>query len=128
MVQKAAKLLSKCILRWAVLTVSVAGAVFLLCPSAHAQYNLAAFWKAPPLPPQPPDSWVNSMPATAALSERYYHTAVWSGSEMIVWGGQVAGSYNDGGRYNPTTNSWALTTTNNAPAGRTGHTAVWAST
>ena len=34
------------------------------------------------------------------------HTAVWTGSEMIVWGGFDGGYLNDGGRYNPAANSW----------------------
>ena len=56
---------------------------------------------------------------------RAFHTAVWTGSEMIVFGG--AGHYpylNTGGRYNPSTDSWAATTTTNAIA-RGFHTAVW---
>ena len=37
-----------------------------------------------------------------ARRARYDHTAVWTGSEMIVWGGYGGVSYlNDGGRYNP---------------------------
>jgi hypothetical protein len=54
------------------------------------------------------------------------HTAVWNGSEMIVWGG-IAGInyYNTGGRYNPSTDSWLATSTTNAPDGRFSHTAVW---
>ena len=48
---------------------------------------------------------------------------------MIVWGG-VGCSYgnchlNTGGRYNPSTDSWTATGTNNAPTGRDFHTAVW---
>jgi N-acetylneuraminic acid mutarotase len=46
---------------------------------------------------------------------------------MVVWGGQdenFSGT-NTGGRYNPSTNSWTLTSTTNAPTGRTRHTAVW---
>ena len=31
-------------------------------------------------------------------SARVYHTAVWTGTEMIVWGGTPA-IYNTGGRY-----------------------------
>ena len=40
-----------------------------------------------------------------APSARVYHTAVWTGSEMIVWGGYnyPAGDLNDGDRYNPAT-------------------------
>jgi N-acetylneuraminic acid mutarotase len=49
---------------------------------------------------------------------------------MIVWGGQyVAGLFpavlNDGGQYNPTTDSWTPMATNNAPPPRENHTAVW---
>jgi hypothetical protein len=33
---------------------------------------------------------------------------------MIVWGGYVGGNVNTGGRYNPGTDSWTATTTNNA--------------
>ena len=57
---------------------------------------------------------------------RYFHTAIWTGSEMIVWGGVVeAGGTNTGGRYNPSTDSWIATSTINAPAARIFHTAVW---
>jgi hypothetical protein len=60
---------------------------------------------------------------------RYLHTAVWTGSEMIVWGGEWS-SYGDlppknGGRYDPAGNSWQAVTTTGAPGGRSGHTAVW---
>ena len=50
------------------------------------------------------------------------HTAVWTGSEMIVWGG---GTLNTGGRYDPLTDSWHATSVVGAPSGRTGHTAIW---
>ena len=57
---------------------------------------------------------------------RAIHTAVWTGSEMIVWGGYDGSSYwNTGGRYNPRTDSWTATSTTDAPAGRSIHTAVW---
>ena len=55
-----------------------------------------------------------------------YHTAVWTGSEMIVWGGSgISGVLNTGGRYNPSTDSWTATSTTNAPSAREVHTAVW---
>ena len=54
------------------------------------------------------------------------HTAVWTGSEMIVWGGLSGADYlNTGGRYNPSTDNWTATSTTNAPDGRDVHTAVW---
>jgi hypothetical protein len=59
---------------------------------------------------------------------RFYHTTIWTGSEMIVWGGSRGGGLpevNSGGRYNPASDSWALTSTEDAPAPRLGHTAVW---
>jgi N-acetylneuraminic acid mutarotase len=75
------------------------------------------------------DSWTG-VATSGAPAARYLHTAVWTGSEMIIWGGlyQSGASYyclNDGGRYNPTLNSWAAVTTTGAPAGRYSHTAVW---
>ena len=73
------------------------------------------------------DSWT-ATPLTNAPSGRTNHTAVWTGSEMIVWGGNYVLPVvytNTGGRYNPTTNSWADTSITNAPSGRSHHTAVW---
>src|SRR5262249_30538869 len=49
------------------------------------------------------DTWTPSS-LTNAPSPREFHTGVWTGSEMIVWGGFDGTSYfNTGGRYNPTT-------------------------
>ena len=60
------------------------------------------------------------------LLRRASHTAVWTGSEMIIWGGVMIGTYfNTGGRYNPSTDSWTAISTINAPAARGAHTAVW---
>src|SRR5262245_58206231 len=71
------------------------------------------------------DSWTATS-TTNAPTARYGHTAVWTGSEMIVWGGYDGSTYfNTGGRYNPSTDSWTATSTINAPAARFNHTAVW---
>ena len=71
------------------------------------------------------DSWTATS-TTNAPQARAFHTAVWTGSEMIVWGGTAgSGSLNTGGRYNPGTDSWTATTTTNAPTARDNHTAVW---
>ena len=57
------------------------------------------------------------------------HTAVWTGSQMIVWGGYGESNFaNTGGRYNPSMNSWTTTSTANAPTARSSHTAVWTGT
>jgi hypothetical protein len=65
--------------------------------------------------------------AAAGIAGRQFHTAVWNGSEMLVWGGQTsAGATNTGARYHPGSNTWTLIPTNNAPTNRYAHTAVWA--
>ncbi len=47
------------------------------------------------------------------------HTAVWTGNEMIVWGGSDYPTvFNTGGRYHPDTDSWTGTTTTFAPVPR----------
>ncbi len=73
-----------------------------------------------------PDTWADTSTINAPQA-RTFHTAVWTGSEMIVWGGLQAFRtvLNTGGTYNPSTDSWTATSTTNAPAGRYVHTAVW---
>jgi N-acetylneuraminic acid mutarotase len=74
------------------------------------------------------DSWTATS-IVSAPEARDGHTVVWTGTEMIVWGGiSYDGNYhylNTGGRYNPTTDSWTPTSNTNAPASRADHTAVW---
>ena len=71
------------------------------------------------------DTWTATS-TTNAPTGRDCHTAVWTGSEMIVWGGYDGSAIlNTGGRYNPSTDSWTATSTTNAPAARYDHTAVW---
>ena len=61
---------------------------------------------------------------------RTEHTAVWTGSEMIVWGGHNgnATAKNTGARFNPVTNSWTSTDTAGAPSPRWAHSAIWTGT
>ena len=59
-------------------------------------------------------------------SPRNGHTVVWTGSEVIVWGGSRNGIYpDDGARYDPATDTWLPVSTVNAPEARGGHVAVW---
>ena len=61
-----------------------------------------------------------------AISGRNQHSAIWSGTEMIVWGGYgYAGLTSTGGRYNPTSNSWIALPTNGAPQDLYRHQAIW---
>jgi N-acetylneuraminic acid mutarotase len=71
------------------------------------------------------DSWTATSTANAP-SARWRHSAVWTGSEVIVWGGSGGNSeLNTGGRYNPTSDTWTPTGTVNAPLAREQHTPVW---
>jgi N-acetylneuraminic acid mutarotase len=80
------------------------------------------------------DSWVPTPTSNGVIpASRYVHTAVWTGTEMIVWGGNVSNAsgilLNTGNRYNPSTDSWSATSTTTSTGGvvvaRSGHTAVW---
>ena len=68
------------------------------------------------------DVWTATS-TTNTPSARSQHSAVWTGSEMIVWGGD--GPFDTGGRYDPAADTWTATSTVNAPSGRWLHTAVW---
>jgi N-acetylneuraminic acid mutarotase len=72
------------------------------------------------------DTWTPTSVIDAPLA-RVEYTAIWTGSEMIVWGGvdESINYLNSGGSYNPATDSWAATGTTNAPTPRIAHTAVW---
>src|SRR5437867_3741565 len=62
------------------------------------------------------DTWAATSVINAPLA-RIGHTAIWTGSEMIVWGGidDSLNYLNTGGRYNPATDSWMTTSTTDAP-------------
>jgi ankyrin repeat protein/N-acetylneuraminic acid mutarotase len=71
------------------------------------------------------DSW-RTITTQRAPSKRYAHTMVWTGKEMIVWGGgNTTKALNDGGCYSPTRDAWRPVSTDGAPSPRVGHVAVW---
>lgn len=71
------------------------------------------------------NSWVPTS-TEAAPQQRHWHSAVWTGSEMIIWGGSDSGTHLDsGGHYNPTSNSWTATPLTDSPSGRFRHATVW---
>ena len=75
------------------------------------------------------DTWT-PLP-TAGAPNTAEHVAVWTGTEMIVWGGRVLPEYvhlNTGARYNPAANAWIPLSTNGAPSGRLDPAAVWTGT
>jgi len=64
------------------------------------------------------DSWTTTSTHQRAEG-RYFHTAVWTGTEMIVWGGESGTDpfyLDNGGRYNPGTDSWTPISITNAPS------------
>ncbi len=72
------------------------------------------------------DTWT-TVTTAGAPSARSGSTAVWTGSRMIVWGGLEAvggGKLSSGGMYDPLQDLWAATNPADAPAARSGHTAV----
>ncbi len=72
------------------------------------------------------DTWLATSSGTNLPAARTGATAVWTGSQMIVWGGRTAGYTNTGGSYTPATDTWVTTSTGtNVPTGRIQHTAVW---
>jgi N-acetylneuraminic acid mutarotase len=83
------------------------------------------------------DRWT-LLPFEGTPHARYKHTAVWSGTEMLVWGGSttvMAGagkptneSFIEGARFNPATGRWTPISTNGAPGERSSHVAVWTGT
>ena len=76
------------------------------------------------------DAW-RPVATANAPSARLHHVAVWTGSEMIVWGG-VSGQggpwRSDGARYDPASGAWTTLETANAPSERYLHSAVWTGT
>jgi N-acetylneuraminic acid mutarotase len=76
------------------------------------------------------DAWMPTSIGVNVPDAREYHSAVWTGTQMIVWGGLGDFGYlNTGGRYTPSTNSWAATpVAANVPVGRYFHSAVWTGT
>lgn len=87
----------------------------------------AGFKRAPVHDITNPNNAATSL--TDAPVARSGHTAVWTGTEMLVWGGYGgSGRVNTGGRYNPVTNNWTATDVTGAPSARANHTAVWTGT
>ena len=87
-------------------------------------FRPAAGWRQPLSLCVSDDTWDNG--SLALLREtREAHTAVWTGSRLIVWGGKDTHDLATGWIYDPATDSATPTSTIAAPPEREGHTAVW---
>ena len=80
------------------------------------------------------DTWTAMAAAPVGFTNRADHVAVWTGTEMLVWGGCTNANItlgiprSDGARYNPTSNTWTPMSSVNAPTGRALATGVWTGT
>ncbi|MBM4253777.1 MAG: hypothetical protein FJ146_17560 [Deltaproteobacteria bacterium] len=75
------------------------------------------------------NQWARLNP-TGVTDKRTEHTAVWTGSSVLIWGGyNVVNSASvhlaTGGTVSPETGIWTDTSSVNAPTARASHTAVW---
>ena len=71
------------------------------------------------------DTWVETS-LTTAPEGRELHSALWTGSRMLIWGGFNGTDYlNTGARYNPGNDNWSRMTTSGAPVPRQGPSATW---
>jgi N-acetylneuraminic acid mutarotase len=74
------------------------------------------------------DDW-QSLASSVPPEARYDHTAIWTGKEMIVWGGRnetrPVGPFNNGARYDPVANRWTGMSAPNPCSGCFVSSAVW---
>lgn len=63
------------------------------------------------------NTWSTITTSGAPTNYQYAHNAVWTGRQMLVWGGySPSGSTNSGAIYDAMTNRWTSMTTSGAPA------------
>lgn len=65
---------------------------------------------------------------TEATMMRYMHTAVWTGAELLIYGGKVRigmQKLNSVAAFNPINGNWRIVSSETAPAKRSLHSAVW---
>lgn len=74
------------------------------------------------------DTWSQTYAGPGTPDPRSGHSAIWTGTKMIVWGGTGQwGQYlNSGGIYDPATNRWSSTSVGNeCPSARSWPSAIW---
>lgn len=80
------------------------------------------------------NTWTGATNTVGAPSIRTNHTAIWTGTDMIVFGGMWTDGnpaiieLNDGYKYNFASNSWTLINTTGAPSPTYNHSAIWTGT
>ena len=74
-----------------------------------------------------PPAWITGSTA-GAPSPRSSQTGVWTGQQLLIWGGSLgvaAGDSGSGASYRPDLDQWQPISTVNAPAPRSQHSAIW---
>lgn len=64
------------------------------------------------------NSWRFGFANPTSFSASFECQMVWTGTELIVWGGNYTNANNNGFRYNPTTNTWLAIPTTGQPSAR----------
>jgi N-acetylneuraminic acid mutarotase len=78
------------------------------------------------------DTW-RTLSSKGAPSARASHVSVWTGQELVIWGGDASGDFDggnikalaDGFAYNPTTDRWRSLSSRGAPKANCLVQAVW---
>ncbi|MDB4798270.1 hypothetical protein OAH36_01610 [Verrucomicrobia bacterium] len=72
-----------------------------------------------------PTNWID-LSEDEAPSGRIGHSSIWTGTAMIVWGGEDDLEYfDDGAQYDPVSDTWTPLAKLGAPEPRSDHNAVW---
>jgi N-acetylneuraminic acid mutarotase len=75
------------------------------------------------------DSWTPMSQPPGSKAAYQENTAVWTGSQMLVWGGLQGTAFSPGSlAYYPKDDTWTTLPTDGQPSGRGGHVAVWTGT
>ncbi len=106
-------------MKWTGSKVLIWGGYEMVGPGSMTLVNTGALF-------DPTTNQWSVMSTTGAPAARMYHTAVWTGSVMLIWGGYADTYLNTGGKYDPATNTWTAITTTGAPTARVYHVGIWA--
>jgi N-acetylneuraminic acid mutarotase len=94
-------------------------------PSAPTSAGAVSETEPPEDPCASAGTWAEVAPLD--LPGRVDHTAVWTGTEMVMWGGTqgMRSPRGDGARYDPASDTWHAVAADDAPVERDDHAAVW---
>ena len=93
-----------------------------IVPGRRVPITLAVHLPAPQV-----EGWIGATSTVGAPAPREDHDAAWTGSRMVLWGGEQNGTkLSTGGLYDPVLDQWTgATSMVGAPSVRTLHTLVW---